>query len=258
MYFGAKNINVSFGKQQALKSISLEILRGRTTAIIGRNGSGKSTFLRSLARLIKFEGEVIFENQTLANLTNLEIAKKIAFLPQQSTAPLDLTVTDLVSMGRFPHQKLMQRNLSNSDYEVVRSVMEELELWEFRDRKVASLSGGLQQRAWIGMVLAQDSEIILLDEPTTYLDLSMQLEILKLLKQQAEKYGKTVVYVLHDLNLVARFADEIIVLKDGQLFAEGNITKTFTEKLLYEAFGLEAKLGKDVFNEVPMILGIRL
>nr|WP_225867024.1 ABC transporter ATP-binding protein [Lactococcus termiticola] len=240
-----------------LKNISLEIKEGKTTAIIGVNGSGKSTLLRSLGRLNKYEGEVLYQDQELGRLSQREIARHLALLPQKTETPTDITVYDLIALGRFPHQGLMQQRLSKEDEDFLEQIMWDTETWELRDEKLESLSGGQRQRVFISMILAQDTDLILLDEPTTYLDMVHQLEILTLLKSFAEKLGKTVVYVIHDLNHVARFADELLVLKEGQLVASGPVTEVFTEKLIQDCFGLRVRLGEDTFTGHRMILGIQ-
>ncbi|WP_353934773.1 ABC transporter ATP-binding protein [uncultured Lactococcus sp.] len=257
MYFGAKNINVCYGKEQVLKNVTLSIEKGKTTAILGINGSGKSTLLKVLGRLIKGEGEVVFNDQPLTKLSHREIARVLALLPQSVTAPSDITVQELVSLGRFPHQKLMQQHLSKEDEAFVELLMRETNIWEVRDQKVATLSGGQRQRVFITMILAQDSEIILLDEPTTYLDLVHQLDILCLLKELATKHHKTVVYVIHDLNHAARFADNLILLKAGRVVAQGTVEALFTEQTLKECFGLDVTLGCDTFTKSLMITGVR-
>lgn len=257
MYFGVKNINVYYGKKQVLKDVSLEIEKEKTTAIIGINGSGKSTLLKALGRLIKYDGEVIYKDELLTTRSNLEIAKILTLLPQSMQAPTDITVYELVSLGRFPHQKFTQQNLSEEDRAFVEKVMRETETWDLRDQKVAQLSGGQRQRAFITMILAQDSEIILLDEPTTYLDLLHQLDILKLLKTFAEKMKKTIVYVIHDLNHAARFADNMVIVKEGKIFASGSVEDLFTEEIIHESFGLQVRLGRDLFCQTLMITGVK-
>ncbi|HEY0221459.1 MAG TPA: ABC transporter ATP-binding protein [Lactovum miscens] len=257
MYFGAENIAVSYGKKQILKNVNLTIEKEKTTAIIGLNGSGKSTLLKALGRLIKFEGEVLFEDKPLSARTDRQIAQILALLPQSVQAPADITVLELVSLGRFPHQKLFQQGLSSEDNTFVEQVMRETKVWEMRDTKVSSLSGGQRQRAFISMILAQNSEIILLDEPTTYLDLVHQLDILSLLKELTNHHKKTVVYVIHDLNHAARFADNLVLLKAGEVIAEGTVEKLFTEVQLKECFGLEVTLGTDSFTKSLMIAGVK-
>lgn len=257
MYFGAKDLSVHYNKRLALEHASFSIAKGKTTAIIGVNGSGKSTILRALGRLVKSEGQIIFEDQLMSKLSNLEIAQKIALLPQSARAPSDISVFELVSLGRFPHQKRFQQNLSKEDKEVVVRVMHDTDVWKWRDIPVANLSGGQRQRVFITMILAQDSEIILLDEPTTYLDLVHQLEILNLLKKFVEEMNKTVVYVIHDLNHAARFADDLILVKAGRVVAQGAVENLFTTDQLRECFGLEVTLGCDTYTKSLMITGVK-
>lgn len=250
-------MSVSYHKKQALENISLNISAGKTTAIIGKNGSGKSSLLRSLAGLAPYKGEVFLDARPLKSYPSKEKARKMAFLPQQSSLFVDRTVFDLVALGRFPHQKPLQQSLTMKERELIDSVLKDLNLWDLKNERVSSLSGGQRQRAWIGIVLAQESELLLLDEPTTYLDLSAQLKILKLLKSEVEKKGKTLVYVLHDLNQVSEFADELIILKDGQLFQSGATEDLFTESMIREVFSLEVSLGQESFSSKKMIRGMR-
>ncbi len=248
---------MSYGKEQVLKNLTLSIEPEKTTAIIGVNGSGKSTLLRAMGRLLKCDGEIIFENQSLKKLSNLEIARKIALLPQSVQVPEEITVYELVSLGRFPHQRFMQQSLSQEDEQFIEKIMRATNTWNMRESKVSELSGGQRQRVLITMILAQDSEIILLDEPTTYLDVVHQLDILKLLKDFATELKKTVVYVIHDLNQAARFADNMVVLKNGELFKSGKVSEVFTEENLHEAFGLDVTLGCDTFTHSLMITGVK-
>ena len=240
-----------------LKNVTLSIEKGKTTAIIGVNGSGKSTILKALGRLIKSDGQVIFDNQPLSQHSNREIARILALLPQSITAPADITVYELVSLGRFPHQKLMQQRLSKEDILFIEELMRETKIWDIRESKISELSGGQKQRVFITMILAQDSEIILLDEPTTYLDLAHQLDILCLLKDLATKRNKTIVYVIHDLNHAARFADNLVLVKDGEVVEEGTVDELFTQKTLKECFGLDVTLGCDTFTKKLMITGVK-
>ena len=214
---------MSYGKEQVLKNVTLSIEKGKTTAIIGVNGSGKSTILKALGRLIKSDGQVIFDNQPLSQHSNREIA----------------------------------RRLSKEDILFIEELMRETKIWDIRESKISELSGGQKQRVFITMILAQDSEIILLDEPTTYLDLAHQLDILCLLKDLATKRNKTIVYVIHDLNHAARFADNLVLVKDGEVVEEGTVDELFTQKTLKECFGLDVTLGCDTFTKKLMITGVK-
>ncbi|GFH40550.1 ABC transporter ATP-binding protein [Lactococcus insecticola] len=258
MYFGAKNIAVSYGKTNIIKNLSVEIPRGLTTAIIGKNGSGKTTLLKTLGRLITpDQGHIELDEVPLSAYSNIALAKKLAMLPQSPSTPDNITVMDLVSLGRFPYQKLTMTRLSKQDYDAIRRVMMETNVWDIRTKKVADLSGGQRQRVWITLVLAQDSEIILLDEPTTYLDIIHQMEVLTLLKIFAKKMKKTVVYVLHDLSLVARFADQIIAMKDGDIVANGLTDDIFTESVIKDVFGITVEIGRDSYADTPIIVGVK-
>lgn len=202
-------------------------------------------------------GQQIIANQPLSNHSNREIARILALLPQSITAPADITVYELVSLGRFPHQKLMQQRLSKEDITFIEELMRETNVWDIRESKVSELSGGQKQRVFITMILAQDSEIILLDEPTTYLDLAHQLDILCLLKDLATKRNKTIVYVIHDLNHAARFADNLVLVKNGKVVEQGTVDDLFTQKTLKECFGLDVTLGCDTFTKKLMITGVK-
>jgi iron complex transport system ATP-binding protein len=171
--------------------------------------------------------------------------------------PEGITVLELVSLGRFPHQKMTQQSLSKADYDFVRRVMMETKVWDLRSEEMASLSGGQRQRVWITMILAQDSDIILLDEPTTYLDIVHQLEFLTVLKIFARKMNKTVVYVIHELNQVARFADNVVAIKDGALVANGPVDQVFTEDTIKTIFDIDVKIGYDQFSGSKMITGVK-
>ena len=241
----------------ANNDISFEIEKGELVIILGASGAGKSTILKALGRLIKSDGQVIFDNQPLSQHSNREIARILALLPQSITAPADITVYELVSLGRFPHQKLMQQRLSKEDILFIEELMRETKIWDIRESKISELSGGQKQRVFITMILAQDSEIILLDEPTTYLDLAHQLDILCLLKDLATKRNKTIVYVIHDLNHAARFADNLVLVKDGEVVEEGTVDELFTQKTLKECFGLDVTLGCDTFTKKLMITGVK-
>ncbi|OFI45792.1 ABC transporter ATP-binding protein [Floricoccus penangensis] len=256
MYFGAQNITVSYGNNKVIQNLSFEIKEGLTTAIIGKNGCGKSTLLKALGRLIKYDGQVTFKDEDLLKMSNIDIAKVMAILPQSPVAPENITVLDLVSLGRFAHQSMLATNLSKEDYDMVRRVMMETNVWDLRSKKIEDLSGGQRQRVWISMVLAQDSEIILLDEPTTYLDIVHQLEVLSLLRMFAKKLNKTVVYVLHDLNMVARFADEIIAMRDGKIVAQGPVKDVFNETVIKDTYDIRVHIGADSYAETPMIWGV--
>jgi iron complex transport system ATP-binding protein len=248
---------VNYGKKVVIDNLSLEIEQGKTTAIIGKNGSGKSTLLKAMGRLLPFKGQVIYKDKDLLKLPTREVAKHIALLPQSPKVPEGITVLELVALGRYPHQKLTQQSLSKEDYDFVRRVMMETKVWDLRAEQMANLSGGQRQRVWITMILAQDTDIILLDEPTTYLDIVHQLDFLTMLKIFARKMNKTVVYVIHELNQVARFADNIVAIKDGALVANGPVDQVFTEENIKRIFDIDVKIGLDEFSGSKMITGVK-
>ncbi|MCQ2969331.1 MAG: ABC transporter ATP-binding protein, partial [Clostridium sp.] len=202
-----KNLCVAYENNIIIENLSLSIPKGKISIIIGANGCGKSTFLKTIARINKPKaGEILINNKDIKKTNEKDIAKEVAFLPQGPVCPSGLTVRELVAFGRFPHQKLIG-GLNSHDKEVIDWAIKETGLAEFADREVENLSGGQRQRAWIAMTLAQETEIIMLDEPTTYLDMSYQLEVLEVLQKLNKEKKITVVIVLHELNNACRFAD---------------------------------------------------
>lgn len=214
------------------------------TTIIGPNGCGKSTLLRTLARLIKpSSGHVVLDGADIAKLKSKQIATTMGLLPQSPLAPEGLTVGDLVARGRHPHQSWL-RQWSSDDADVVDAALEQTGVRDLADRPVDSLSGGQRQRVWISMTLAQGTDLLLLDEPTTYLDLSHALDVLDLVDELSSQ-GRTVVMVLHDLNLAIRYSDHIIAMRDGAVVAQGTPTDVISEEMLRETFGLHSKVIDD-------------
>jgi len=222
--------------------------------IVGANGSGKSTLLRALARLIRPEaGTVTLDGVDIHTLPTKALAQTIGLLPQQPIAPDGVTVMDLVGRGRHPHQQWF-RSHSTEDDRIVAEALRATETLELADRHVDELSGGQRQRVWIAMALAQQTEILLLDEPTTFLDVSHQLDVLDLLAELNRERGCAVVMVLHDLNLAARYADHLIVLGEGRILAEGAPATVLTQELALEAFGLDAVIIDDPISGTPMVI----
>lgn len=217
----AEHLSLSYGSTQILDDINLVIPEGKISVIIGSNGCGKSTILRSLARLLTpQEGIVYLDGKAIHQQSSKEIAKKLAILPQGPEAPEDITVKDLCYYGRHPHKGLLSRQTLEDDAIVNRALMA-TKMTDFVDRTLDELSGGQRQRAWISMALAQDTDLLLLDEPTTYLDLAHQIEILELLRNLNVTHGRTIVMVLHDLNQAAQYADHLISIVKGKIFQEG-------------------------------------
>ncbi|MFT4082263.1 MAG: ABC transporter ATP-binding protein [Nocardioides sp.] len=252
----ARGLTVGYGEAPVLHKVDLDVRDGRVTAIVGPNGCGKSTLLRTLARLLKpVSGEVRLDDRPLPGISTKEVARRLALLPQTPIAPDGLLVRDLVGRGRHPHQRWF-RQWSPEDEQVVEEALALTDITELRDRPIDALSGGQRQRAWIAMTLAQDTELVLLDEPTTYLDLAHQVEVLDLISRLNAERGRTVVMVLHDLNLAARYSDHMVVMKEGVVVTEGAPAEVLTSTMLAEVFGLHADILADPRTGLPVIVPI--
>ena len=252
----AQNICVSINDKEIVHNLSLEIPEGKVTAIIGPNGCGKSTTLKALSRILPYKGSVSFKGQEMSALSQREFAKCLAILTQSPQAPADLTVNDLVEMGRFPHRSFLGR-AGKDDKEHVEWALEQTGVTTMRYRLLNTLSGGERQRAWIAMALAQRPEVLLLDEPTTYLDICHQLEIMQLITRLNQELGLTVVMVVHDLNHAIMYADHVVVVKAGQLVTSGAPREIITADLLAEVFRVKADefiLSNDLRALVPVDL----
>lgn len=249
-----RDLTVSYGAATIIDGLALDVPRGGVTTIVGPNGCGKSTLLRAVAGLIPRErGEVVLNGRNTTEMKRREIARTLAVLPQTPVAPDGLTVRDLVGRGRHPHQTWL-RQTSGNDRAMVDEMMELTQVAEFAERPLERLSGGQRQRAWIAMVLAQDTPLVLLDEPTTYLDLSHSVELLALIRRLADEMGRTVVMVLHDLNLAARFSDQLVVMKGGEVQAAGTPAEVVSEQLLADVFSLPAVVTEDPVAGGPLIV----
>ncbi len=253
-----KELSIAYDENVIVENLNLSIPKGKVTSIIGPNGCGKSTILKTIGRIQKKKsGMVYLDGEDIFNLPTKTIAKKMAILPQTPTAPNGLTVKELVSYGRFPHQKGFGK-LTEKDNEIIDWAMEVTKLGEYQYREIDSLSGGQRQRVWIAMALAQQTELILLDEPTTYLDMAHQLEILELLNELNEKEACTIVMVLHDLNLAARFSDFMVAVKQGQIKATGTPEEVITKECLQEVFQIEATIINEPKSNRPVCLTYQL
>lgn len=253
-----KGLHLAYESVSVLQNIDLVIPEGKITVLIGANGCGKSTILRSLARLLKpTKGVVYLDGKEIHKQPGKQIAKKLAILPQGPEAPEGLTVKELCYYGRHPHKGIFSKNTAK-DHEMVQWALKSMMMEEFTDRPVESLSGGQRQRAWIAMALAQGTDLLLLDEPTTYLDLAHQIEVLELLSELNLKYGRTIVMVLHELNQAARYADYLISISQGSIYKEGSVEEVFTKEMLQNVFGLEAYVMKDPVTGTPMCVPIGL
>ncbi|MCX4977114.1 ABC transporter ATP-binding protein [Streptomyces sp. NBC_00620] len=251
----ARGVTVGYGGRMVIDDLDVAIPPGVITTIIGPNGCGKSTLLRTLSRLLKpAKGTVVLDGDDIVKLKTRDVAKKLGLLPQAPVAPEGLTVSDLVARGRHPHQSWL-RQWSSDDAAVVERALAMTGVSDLADRPVDSLSGGQRQRVWISMTLAQGTDLLLLDEPTTYLDLAHAIDVLDLVDDLHES-GCTVVMVLHDLNLATRYSDNLIVMREGSILAQGHPRDVITAELLHEAFGLRAKVIDDPVGDRPLVVPI--
>ncbi|SDO80509.1 iron complex transport system ATP-binding protein [Paenibacillus sp. yr247] len=250
----AQSLQLTYGETSIFQSLSLQIPKGKITVFIGSNGCGKSTLLRSLARLLKPKsGAILLDSNEIAKLSTKEVARRMAILPQAPSAPEGLTVRQLVKQGRYPYQNWLQQ-WSAEDESKVQSALQLTDMLTYADRSVDSLSGGQRQRAWIAMTLAQDTPTLLLDEPTTYLDLTHQVEVLDLLFELNENEQRTIVMVLHDINLACRYAHHIVAIKDGSVYAEGMPEQIVNEQLLLDVFDMQCRIVLDPLFGTPMCI----
>jgi len=253
----AEHVRLAYDDRVVVRDLDLQLTEGSFTAIVGPNGCGKSTLLRALGRLMRpVSGQVLLDGRTIARTPTREVAKVLGLLPQSPIAPEGLTVGDLVARGRHPHQSWL-RQWSRDDEAVVAEALAWTDMTELAERPVDELSGGQRQRAWISMALAQGTDLLLLDEPTTYLDLSHQIDVLELVGRLHAERGRTVVVVLHDLNLAARYAERLVAMKDGELVASGTPGEVLTEQLLADVFDLEARILPDPVSGTPMVVPVR-
>lgn len=251
-------LKIGYEDKIIVHDLNLHVQEGKITTIIGPNGCGKSTILKTLARIHKAkEGYVYLDGEMIHKIPTKKIAQRMAVLPQSPEAPNGLTIVDLVSYGRSPHQRGFGR-LVEKDREVINWALDVTGLTELKNQEVDTLSGGQRQRAWIAMAIAQETNLLLLDEPTTYLDMAHQLEVLKLLKKLNDEENRTIVMVIHDLNHAARFSDHMVALRNGQLMKEGTAEEVMTEEVLKEVFQIDAVVVKDPRTNKPACLSYDL
>lgn len=250
----AESLTLAYGDRTIVERLDLQVPPGRITAIVGANGCGKSTLLRALARLLSpREGQVVLDGKALHSRPSKEVARTLGLLPQSPIAPEGIAVADLVGRGRHPHQKLLAR-WNERDYAVVAQSLAATGIEDLADRSVDELSGGQRQRVWIAMALAQETDILLLDEPTTFLDVAHQIEVLDLLTDLNRERGTTIVMVLHDMNLAARYADHLFALRSGRVVAEGAPGDVLTSELIRDVFDLDALVVPDPVSGSPIVL----
>ncbi|WP_326611738.1 ABC transporter ATP-binding protein [Streptomyces scopuliridis] len=250
----ARELTLAYEDRTVVHELDLAVPDGQVSVIVGPNACGKSTTLRALGRLLKPRGgSVLLDGTELARIPTRKIAQSIGLLPQSPVAPEAITVADLVSRGRQPHQHWWQQ-WSDEDERAVTDAMERTDVTALADRSVDELSGGQRQRVWIAMALAQETDLLLLDEPTTFLDIAHQVEVLDLVRRLNHDQGRTVVIVLHDLNQAARYADHLVAMKAGRIVAEGRPGEVVTAELVREVFGLESVVVPDPVTGSPLVV----
>lgn len=250
----AQNLRLGYSETDIVHDLDVQIPDGRITVIVGANACGKSTLLRGLARLLPpRSGEVILDGTSMQDMKSIDVARVLGLLPQSPVAPDGITVADLVGRGRYPHQGWFRR-WSTEDDIAVASALEATGTSDLADRNIAELSGGQRQRVWVAMALAQDTDLLLLDEPTTFLDINHQIELLDLMTDLNRQSGKTIVIVLHDLNLACRYADQIIAMKHGSIVASGSPREVITAELVTEVFDLTCEVVPDPVSGTPMVV----
>lgn len=252
----AERLSAGYGDRLVIEQLDLIVPPGRVTAIVGANACGKSTLLRSMSRLLAPKaGQVVLDGRAVHRMPAKQLARTLGLLPQSPIAPDGITVADLVGRGRHPHQAVFSR-WSAEDERAVAEALEATDTVDLADRSVDELSGGQRQRVWIAMVLAQRTELLLLDEPTTFLDVSHQVEVLDLLTDLNRSRGTTIVMVLHDLNLAARYADHLIAMADGGIHAVGDPAEVLSEETVQAVFGLDSRVITDPVSGRPLMLPI--
>lgn len=250
----ATNLTLGYADTDIVTDLDVQIPDGRITVIVGANACGKSTLLRGLARLLSPRGgQVMLDGVSVQDMKSIDVARVLGLLPQSPVAPDGISVGDLVGRGRYPHQGWFRR-WSDEDDRAVAAALAATGTADLEDRTIAELSGGQRQRVWIAMALAQDTDLLLLDEPTTFLDINHQVELLDLLTDLNRASGKTIVMVLHDLNLACRYADHIIAMKKGSIVAEGAPREVITADVVTEVFGLACEVVPDPVSGTPMIV----
>lgn len=252
----AQNLQTGYDDKTIIENLDIIIPQNKISVIIGSNGCGKSTLLKSFSRLNKvFSGVIKLDDKSIGDYNSKDLARILGLLPQSPVVPEGIKVYDLITRGRFPHRKFMQ-SMSNEDFKAVDEALEIMGITNIANRNVDELSGGQRQRVWIALALAQNTDILLLDEPTTYLDIAYQVEILDLLVDLNNRKGTTIIMVLHDINLSARYADYIFAMKQGELVAEGKPNDIIDSNLIKDVFGLDCNVVSDPVSNTPMIVPI--
>lgn len=251
-----KDVSVGYGERTVLDTLNVDIKRGAITSIVGPNGCGKSTLLRTMSRLLNpTKGEIVLDGKSIHDIPTLKLATQLGLLPQTPIAPDGIVVADLVGRGRTPHQGILGR-WSQQDYDIVAEALETTGISDLAERSIDELSGGQRQRVWIAMALAQRTDTLLLDEPTTYLDVKHQLDVLDLLTELNRDRGTTIVMVLHDLNLAARYSDELVAVSGGKVFAHGHPREVITKENVKSVFGIDSVIITDPVSDQPAVMPI--
>lgn len=252
--FKTKQTVSGYNSKVIVEDINLTIPDGKISVIIGANACGKSTLLKTMARLIKpISGEITLDGKQISKIPPKQLARILGLLPQTPIVPEGITVADLVGRGRFPHQKALS-GWSKKDYDAVMEAMEIMNVTTLANQNIDELSGGQRQRVWIAMALAQQTDILFLDEPTTFLDITYQVEILDLLTDLNRRHNTTIVMVLHDINLSARYADYLFAMNEGRLIAEGNPSQIITSELIENVFGMDCMVIEDPISHTPLVV----
>ncbi|MFD2705907.1 ABC transporter ATP-binding protein [Salibacterium lacus] len=248
-------IEARYENHTVFKDLNISIAEGRITTIIGPNGCGKSTLLKTIGRILKQTGgQVFLQEENLNTIPTREIARRLSLLPQNPAAPGELTVEELIAYGRYPHRKNINK-LTGRDQEMIEWAMELTKTAAFRSRSIGTLSGGQKQKVWLAMALAQHTKVLLLDEPTTYLDMAHQLDVLQIVETLNRDYECSVVMVLHDINHAARFSHEMVAMKEGEIIASGEPADIMKEGVLRDVFDIQARVMMDPQNGAPVCYG---
>lgn len=256
--FRMENLASGYEQVRVFEGLNLTIEEGKVTTIIGPNGCGKSTLLKTIGRILKKQqGKVFLQEQNMQNLSTKDIAKKLAILSQTPIAPGQLKVEELIAYGRYPHRNNVNR-LTNKDEEMIEWALTVTNTMEYRNRELAQLSGGQRQRVWLAMALAQETNILLLDEPTTYLDMAHQLEVLDIVKGLNEHHSCTVVMVLHDINHAARYSDHLIAMRKGIIMQTGTPQEILSAEVMRKVFNIDARIMEDPVTNTPVCYGYEI
>lgn len=248
-----KNLKVGYEEKVIIENLSLSITKGEVVSIIGPNGCGKSTLLKTLSRIIKpMSGGIYIQNESIKSLKSKHISQKVCLLSQHNDAPGDLTVEELVYFGRIPHKKWYESK-TKSDEEIVNWAIENTGLKRYKNTPINSLSGGERQRAYIAQALCQKPDILLLDEPTTYLDISYQLEVMELVREINEKFNITIVMVLHELNQASKYSDRLVIMKDGEIVSDGCPRDVINKETIKQVYKIECDIDNDPISNKPRI-----